>query len=335
MSLIQGFAAHAAGAELLPYKYDPGDLKPTEVEIAISHCGICRSDIHMVDNDWSISHYPLIPGHEIIGKVTATGSAVLGLNTGDRVGVGWQANSCGHCEWCLQGAENICPDSQGTCVHRCGGYADRIRVNARFVFLIPEGLDSERAAPLLCGGITVYSPLRTHGVSPASHVGVIGIGGLGHLAVQFAHAFGAEVTAFSMSPAKEPDARSLGADNFVNTRESKTLKKMAGHFDLILSTIEADQDWGAYITALRPHGTLCFVGVPPSVLGLPVFPLVSGQKSVTGSPNGSPRMIREMLGVAERHKVQAITERFAMAKANDAVTKVKKNRVRYRAVLVN
>ena len=335
MPFIQGFAAHAAGAELLPYKYDPGDLKQSEVEIAISHCGICRSDVHMVDNDWGISQYPLIPGHEIIGKVTATGSAVLGLNTGDRVGVGWQANSCGHCEWCLQGAENICPDLQGTCVHRCGGYADRVRVNARFVFLIPDGLESERAAPLLCGGITVYNPIRTHGVSPASNVGVIGVGGLGHLAVQFAHAFGAEVTAFSMSPAKEADARSLGADNFVNTRESKTLKKMAGHFDLIVSTIEADQDWSAYIAALRPHGTLCFVGVPPGVLGLPVFPLVSGQKAITGSPNGSPRMIREMLRVAERHKVQAITERFAMAKANDAVTKVKKNRVRYRAVLAN
>ncbi len=159
--------------------------------------------------------------------------------------------------------------------------------------------------------------------------------GLGHLAVQFAHAFGAEVTAFSSSPAKEADARSLGAEHFVNTRETKTLKKLAGHFDFILSTIEADQDWSAYVAALRPHGKLCFVGVPPGVLGLPVYPLVSGQKVITGSPSGSPRMIREMLRVAERHKVQAITERFAMSKANDAMTKVKKNQVRYRAVLAN
>jgi alcohol/geraniol dehydrogenase (NADP+) len=335
MPLIQGFATHAAGAELLPYKYDPGDIKPNEVEIAISHCGICRSDLHMVDNDFGISQYPLIPGHEIIGKVTATGTTVLGLNVGDRVGVGWQANSCGHCEWCLQGEENLCPDLQGTCVHRNGGYADRVRINARFVFLIPDGLESERAAPLLCGGITVYNPIRSLGVNPASRVGIVGIGGLGHLAVQFAHVFGAEVTAFSTSPAKEPDARSLGADNFVNTRETKTLKNLAGHFDLILSTVEADQDWSAYIAALRPHGTLCFVGAPPGVLGVAVYPLVSGNKIITGSPNGSPRMMREMLRVAERHKVQAITERFAMSKANDAVTKVKKNRVRYRAVLVN
>jgi uncharacterized zinc-type alcohol dehydrogenase-like protein len=151
----------------------------------------------MVDNDWGISQYPLIPGHEIVGKVVGTGTAVLGLNNGDRVGVGWQANSCGHCEWCLQGAENLCPDSQGTCVNRNGGYADRVRVNARFVFPIPDGLESERAAPLLCGGITVYNPIRTYGINPASQVGIVGVGGLGHMAVQFAHAFGAEVTAFS------------------------------------------------------------------------------------------------------------------------------------------
>ena len=335
MPHIQGFAAHAAGAELLPYKYDPGDIKANEVEIAISHCGICRSDLHMVDNDAGTSQYPLIPGHEIIGKITSTGSAVLGLNAGDRVGVGWQANSCGHCEWCLQGAENLCADSQGTCVNRHGGYADRVRVNARFVFLIPEGLESERAAPLLCGGVTVYNPIRTHGIHPASRVGIVGIGGLGHMALQFARAFGAEVTAFSSSPAKEVDARALGADNFVNTRETKTLKNMAGYFDFILSTVEADQDWNAYITALRPRGALCFVGVPPGAVGLPILPLVAGQKIVTGSPTGSPLMIREMLRVAERHKVQAITERFPMAKANDAVIKVKKNRVRYRAVLAN
>jgi alcohol/geraniol dehydrogenase (NADP+) len=335
MPLIQGFATHAAGAELLPYKYDPGDIKANEVEIAISHCGICRSDLHLIDNDWGISQYPLIPGHEIIGKVTATGTAVLGLNLGDRVGVGWQAHCCGQCEWCLQGEENLCPDLQGTCVHRHGGYADRVRINSRFVFLIPEGLDSERAAPLLCGGLTVYNPIRSLGVNPSSRVGIVGIGGLGHMALQFARAFGAEVTAFSSSPAKEPDARSLGADQFVNTRETKLIKKLAGHFDVILSTVEADQDWTAYIAALRPHGTLCFVGAPPTPLGVGVNPIISGNKIITGMPNGSPRMMREMLRVAERHKVQAITERFAMSKANDAVTKVKKNRVRYRAVLVN
>src|ERR1700678_4645605 len=281
MPVFQGFATHAAGAELLPYKYDPGDIKPNEVEIAISHCGICRSDIHMVDNDWGISQYPLIPGHEIVGKVTVTGNAVLGLNTGDRVGVGWQANSCGHCEWCLQGEENLCADSQGTCVHRNGGYADRVRINARFVIPIPEALKSEHAAPLLCGGITGYHPLRTHGINPSSRVGVIGIGGLGHLAIQFARTFGAEVTAFSTTANKEDEARKLGAHRFVNSRESKALKEVAGTQDFIISTINADQDWGVYIQALRPTGTLCFVGVPPSPVALHAFPLIAGMRSIS------------------------------------------------------
>jgi uncharacterized zinc-type alcohol dehydrogenase-like protein len=333
MAVIQGFATHAAGAELLPYKYEPGDLKQHDVEIAISHCGVCRSDIHLIDNDWGISQYPFIPGHEIIGRVTVTGSAVLGLNTGDRVGAGWQANCCGHCEWCLQGAENLCADSQGTCVHRHGGYADRVRVNHRFVVPIPDGVDSERAAPLLCGGITVYNPIRTYGVNPSSRVGVVGIGGLGHLALQFAHAFGAEVTAFSTSPAKEAESRSLGAHQFVNTRETKMLRKLAGYFDFILSTVGHEQDWNAYLAALRPRGILCFVGVPPANLSISALPLVSGQKIITGNPSGSPRMLTEMLDVAARHKVQAITETFALSRVNDAVEKVKKNQVRYRAVL--
>lgn len=335
MPLINGFAAHAAGAELLAYKYEAGELKPNEVEIAISHCGICRSDIHLIDNDWGISQYPFIPGHEIVGKITDIGSAVLGLNAGDRVGVGWQAGSCGHCEWCLRGEENLCADSQGTCVHRNGGYAERVRVNARFVVALPDGLESERTAPLLCAGITVYNPLRSYGTNPSSRVGVIGIGGLGHLALQFAHIFGAEVTAFSASPAKEGEARSLGAHHFVNTRESKTLKNLGGCFDLILSTINNDQDWNAYVAALRPTGTLCFLGVPPAPPSLAIAPLVMGQKAIAGSPIGSPRMLAEMLDVAARHKVQAMTELFPMSKVNDALNKVRKNHARYRAVLAN
>lgn len=333
MAVIHGFAVHAAGAELLPYKYEPGDLRPSEVEVAVSHCGMCRSDIHLIDNDWSISQYPFIPGHEIIGRVTQTGNAVLGLNIGDRVGVGWQAGCCGHCEWCLQGAENLCADSQGTCVHRNGGYAERVRVNSRFVVHIPEGLESERTAPLLCGGVTVYSPMRTHGINPSSRVGVVGIGGLGHLALQFAHAFGAEVTAFSTSLAKESESRSLGAHQFVNTRETKMFKKLTGYFDFILSTINYDQDWSAYINALRPQGTLCFVGVPTANLSIPAAPLVLGQKLVCGSPIGSPRTLVEMLDVAARHKIQAVTETFSLPKVNEAVEKIKKSQMRYRAVL--
>jgi uncharacterized zinc-type alcohol dehydrogenase-like protein len=335
MNEIHGLAAHAAGAELLPFKYDPGKLGQHDVEIAISHCGICHSDLHLISNDWGISQYPFIPGHEVVGKVTAVGSNVRSLTVGQRVGLGWQSNSCGICEWCTRGMENLCPAAESTCVHRHGGYADRVRANSRFVIPIPDALESVHTAPLLCGGITVYNPLRTHGVNPSSRVGIVGIGGLGHMAIQFARVFGAEVTAFSTSASKEEEARSLGAHHFINSRESKALKEAAGTQDFILFTANADQDWGAYIQALRPTGTLCFVGIPPSPVSIHAFPLISGMRSISGNPTGSPYRIKEMLDVAARHGVKAKTELFPMNQANTAIEKVKKNKVFYRAVLGN
>ena len=218
---------------------------------------------------------------------------------------------------------------------RNGGYADSIRVNAKFAIPIPEGMESETVAPLLCGGITVYAPLRNHRVRPSSRVGVIGIGGLGHMGIQFARAFGAEVTALSTSKDKEREAKELGAHNFVNTRDAAELKKVAGSFDLLLSTVSADQDWQALVNSLRPKGTMCVVGAAPSPMAISAFSLIGGQRAVSGSPSGSPRDLYEMLDVASRHGVKAITERFAMAKANDAIAKVRKSKVRYRAVLAN
>lgn len=335
MSEIHGLAAHAAGAQLLPYKYNPGELGRHEVEIKISHCGVCHSDVHLIDNDWSNSKFPFIPGHEIVGTVVGVGADVVGLKMGERVGVGWQADSCGICEWCRQGDEHLCAKAQPTCVGRNGGYADKVRVNARFAIPIPAALESENVAPLMCAGITVYSPLRNHGVRPSSRVGIIGIGGLGHLGIQFAKAFGAEVTAFSTAKDKEAEAKSLGAHNFVNTRDTGALKKVAGSFDFLLSTVSADQDWQGYVGALKPKGMFCLVGAATSPIQVQGFSLLSGQKSISGSPTGSPRDLYEMLDVAARHGVKAITERFAMAKANDAIAKVKKNKVRYRAVLAN
>lgn len=335
MSEFRGLATHAAGAHLLPYRYDPGELQEDQVEVKISHCGVCHSDVHLIDNDWGISKYPFIPGHEIVGTVTAVGTRVLDRTVGERVGIGWQADSCGICEWCRRGEEQLCALSQPTCVGRNGGYADYIRVNGKFAIPVPEVLESENVAPLLCAGITVYSPLRNHLVRPSSRVGVVGIGGLGHLGVQFARAFGAEVTAFSTSKDKEDEARALGAHHFVLTRDTAALKKVAGSFDLILNTVNADLDWQAYLHALRPKGTFCFVGVPPSPVTLQVFPLVAGQRAVSGSPTGSPGDLAEMLDVAARHNVKAVTEKFSMDKANEAVARVKKNQVRYRAVLAN
>jgi uncharacterized zinc-type alcohol dehydrogenase-like protein len=332
---IHGLAVHAAGAQLVPYRYEPGELLANEVEVKISHCGVCHSDIHLIDNDWGNSKYPFVPGHEIVGTVSAVGKDVKDRKVGERVGIGWQSDSCGICEWCRQGDEHLCANSQGVCVGRNGGYADAVRVNSRFAIPVPESLESENVAPLLCGGITVYSPMRKHGVGPFSRVGVVGIGGLGHLGLQFAKAFGAQVTALSTSKDKEAEALDMGATSFVNTRDTAELKKIAGSFDFLLSTVSADQDWQALVNSLRPKGTLCIVGVPPSPITLQAFPLISGQRSVAGSPIGSPRDLHEMLDVAARHGVKAITERFAMAKANDAIARVKKGKVRYRAVLTN
>jgi uncharacterized zinc-type alcohol dehydrogenase-like protein len=335
MSELHGLAVHAAGAHLLPYKYDPGELPTHEVEIKVSHCGVSYSDIHLIDNDWGFSKYPFIPGHEIVGTVVAVGTEVRSLTLGERVGVGWQADSCGICEWCRQGDEHLCAKAQPTCVGRNGGFADRLRVNSRFAIPLPKVLESESTAPLMGAGMTVYSPLRNHGVRPSSRVGVIGIGGLGHLGLQFAKAFGAEVTAFSTSKDKESDARELGAHNFVHTRDTGALKKVAGSFDLLLSTVDADQDWQAYVNALRPKGTFCMVSAPSSPLQIQALSLVGAQRSIAGSSTGSPRDLNEMLDVAARHGVKAVIESFPMAKANDAVAKVKKHQVRYRAVLAN
>jgi alcohol/geraniol dehydrogenase (NADP+) len=332
---IHGLAVHAAGAQLLPYKYEPGELRAHEVEVKISHCGVCHSDIALIDNDWGNSKYPFIPGHEIVGTVSAVGSEVRDRKVGERVGIGWQSDSCGACEWCLQGDEHLCAKAQLTCVGRNGGYAESIRVNSRFVIAIPKALESEHTAPLLCAGVTVYAPMRNHGVTRTSRVGVVGIGGLGHLGIQFAKAFGAEVTALSTSKDKEAEARTMGADNFVNTRDMADVKRMAGSFDFLLSTVSADQDWQAFVNSLRPKGTMCVVGVPPSPIAVQAFSLISAQRSIAGSTIGSPRDLREMLEVAATHGVKAITEKFPMAKANEAIARVKKSKVRYRAVLAN
>lgn len=335
MSEIHGLAVHAAGAQLVAYKYDAGELRSNEVEVRISHCGVCHSDVHLIDNDWGVSRYPFIPGHEIVGTVSAVGSDVRQHTLGDRVGIGWQADSCGICEWCRQGDEHLCAFAQPTCVGRNGGYAAAIRVNARFAIAVPAALESENTAPLLCAGITVYSPLRNHGVRPSSRVAVVGIGGLGHLGLQFARAFGAEVTALSTSLDKEAEAARMGADHFVNTRDAAEMRRLAGSFDFVLSTVSADQDWQALVNSLRPKGTLCVVGVPPSPMALQAFPLIGGQRALSGSPTGSPRDLHEMLDVAARHNIKAMTERFAMAEANEAIARVKKSKVRYRAVLAN
>ncbi len=332
---IESYAALAAKKLLEPFQYEPEALRPLDVEIKISHCGICHSDVCLIDDDWKISHYPLVPGHEIIGTITEVGSDTHQFHVGERVGIGWQSGSCLECEWCLRGEENLCSQMQGTCVQGYGGYAKFIRVHSRFVFAIPEALTSENAAPLLCGGITVYSPLRVYEVNAAMKVGIIAIGGLGHLAIQYANAFGCEVTAFSTSKSKEAEAKSFGAHHFVSTKEEGALEKIAGSLDFILSTVSADLNWSDYINVLRPKGRLCIVGVPENDIQFPAFPVIMGQKSICGSPIGSPTMIREMLQFSALHGIKAQTEIFPMTDVNQAIARLRKNEARYRIVLEN
>lgn len=328
---IKAFAAYQPKEELKHYEFEQIPLRDEDVEVQITHCGICHSDIHLIDNDWGNSTYPLVPGHEIVGTVIRMGAKVQHLKPGMRVGIGWQADSCGHCEYCTRGEEHLCPNNQATCVGRPGGFAESIVVNSRFAIPVPEQLESENAAPLLCGGVTVYSPLREYNVKPYHKVGVIGIGGLGHLALQFASAFGCEVTAFSTSPDKEQEAKKLGATHFVNSRDPEQLKQFKGYFDFIISTVFVDLDWKTYVDLLKPKGRLNFVGVA-GTLEIPIGMLLP-YKNVSGSVIGSPSIIQEMFEFAARHHIQAKTETLAMEEVNTAIKKVRENKARYRMVL--
>ncbi len=332
--IVHAYAAMQAKESLKPFDYKSDALLPDDIEVAITHCGICHSDVHLVDNDWGISTFPLVPGHEIIGTVSAVGSAVNQFKAGQRVGIGWQCKSCLTCENCCKGEENLCLKAQGVAVAHHGGFAERVRSHARFVVPIPDALESENAAPLLCAGITVYSPLRNHNVRPNMKVGVIGIGGLGHLALQFAKAFGCDVTAFSSDASKEKEAREFGAHHFINSIKDEALNSYQNSFDFILSTVNVDLNWEKYVSLLRAHGTLCFVGAANRV-NVPIMSLVDGNKTICGSQIGGPLMINEMLEFAARHGIHAKTQMMPMNQAADALNLVRNNKARYRIVLEN
>lgn len=329
---IRGYAATAAAETLQPFEYDPGELRSDEVEIDVDYCGICHSDLSMVDNAWLMSAYPFVPGHEVSGTVAAVGDAVTHLDVGDKVGLGWYARSCGTCGQCLSGNQNLCPDAAGLIVGRHGGFAEKVRAQATWCVPLPDGVDPVTAGPLFCGGITVFNPIVQLGVLPTDRVGVVGIGGLGHLALQFLRAWGCEVTAFSSSPSKEADARGLGAHHFVASGDRSALDAVAGRFDVILVTVNVALDWEAYVAALRPRGRLHLVGAAPEV-GSAVFPLIAGQKSISGSPLGSPATTATMLDFAARHGVAPHTEVFPMSQVNEAMRKLRTDHPAHRLVL--
>ncbi len=330
---IQGWAAHGAKRKLEPFTYDAGLLGPEEVEIAVEYCGLCHSDISILNNDWGLSRYPVVPGHEAVGRVIAAGDHVKGLHIGQRVGVGWNADSCMHCHECITGNNNLCLEAAPTIVGRHGGFADRIRAHWLWAIPLPDALDSSSAGPLLCGGITVFAPLITFGVKPTDRVGVVGIGGLGHLALQFANAWGCEVTAFTSNPSKADEARKFGAHRIVSSRDSAEILQAANSLDFLLITVNIPLDWASLLKTLKPNGRMHVVGAVLEPMPIPAFDLIMGQKSVSGSPTGGPATISAMLDFAARHNIAPQVEHFPLSKVNDAIEHLAAGKARYRVVL--
>jgi len=332
-----GFAALEAGAELKPFEFDLGPLGDHQVDVKVEHCGICYSDVSMLHNHWGLTKYPFVPGHEIIGIVESTGAHVSRLKPGQRVGIGWSSGSCNTCEMCMTGNHHLCASNVPTVMGPYGGFSERVRAQAEWVFPLPENLDASMAGPLMCGGITVFSPMLEFGVKPTHRVGVIGIGGLGHLAIKFLHAWGCEVTAFSSHPEKETEARQFGAHHLVRSVDHDSLAKLANSFDYIISTVNTtlDCDWNTYLNALRPKGKLVMVGAVLEPMQVSMFTLLLGQKVVAASPTGSPATMSCMLDFASRHNILPKVESFPFAKVNEAIEILRQGKMHYRAVLSN
>jgi uncharacterized zinc-type alcohol dehydrogenase-like protein len=333
MTQINGWAAHGPGQPLTRYSFDPGPLGPEQVEIAVEHCGVCHSDLSVAENEWGISKFPIILGHEAVGRVVALGEQAKGLSMGQRVGIGWTSHSCMYCRDCLTGDQHLCSQAVFTILGHQGGFADRMRAHWAWTIPLPEGIDMSSTGPLLCGGVTVFAPLATYGVKASDHVGIVGIGGLGHMGIKFARAWGCEVTAFTSSDSKNAEARGFGAHRVISSRDSKAIAGAARSLDLLIVTVSASLDWNAMLQTLRPRGRMHVVGAVAEPMAIPAFTLIFGQKNVSGSPTGSPTMIATMLEFAARHKVTPQVEYFPMSRVNEALAHLKAGKARYRIVL--
>ncbi len=332
---IRAYAVKQAGAPLERYDFDAGELGLDEVEIAVSYCGVCHSDLSIIDNDWGMSDYPVVAGHEIAGTIIRMGAAVKGLEVGQSVGVGWTAASCQYCDLCIAGKGNVCSQVVPTIIGHSGGFADKVRAQWQWVIPLPAELDESKAGPLLCGGITVYRPIIQHQLDASKKVGVIGIGGLGHMALDFLNAWGCEVTAFSSSPEKYEEIRAMGAHHIIDSKDQTALAAAANSLDLIISTVNVALDWNNYLTILKPEGKLHYVGAVLSPLDIQAFSLIAGAKSVAGSPTGSASELRQMIQFAARVGVEPITETYPMSKINEAIAHMRAGKARYRIVLKN
>lgn len=335
-AIVHAYAAMAAKAPLMPFSYEPGALGPDEVDVRVTHCGICHTDAAMVDNEWGFSQYPVVPGHEVVGTVSAVGANVTGLAVGERVRVGALCGACMKCEWCEAGQQHVCPSVVGTVMngHR-GGFATHVRVsNWQFAMPIPSAIASEHAGPLMCAGTTVFTPLLRYGVRSTDRVAVVGIGGLGHLALQYLAKWGCDVTAISSTHDKDAQARAFGARHVIATRGTHELQAVARTFDFILSTVSAALPWDVFLAALRPQGKLCIVGIPDQPISVQPFNLIGGEKSIVGGQPGSIAEMRKMLAFTAQHGIKPMIETFRMTDANLALEHTRSGKARFRAVLV-
>lgn len=337
-----GYAATSPEAPLSPYEFERRALRPDDVAIAIDYCGICHSDLHLARNEWGGTAYPIVLGHEIIGRVIETGREVKGLAPGDRVGVGCMVDSCRHCLPCLEGIEQYCengytataggPDGDGGITH--GGFSDRIVVRQEFVLRVPEGLDAAAAAPLLCAGVTTYSPMKHWKVGPGSRVGILGIGGLGHIAIKLAKALGAHVTAFTSSAGKEAEVRALGADAVIVGNDPQRLSGLTGSLDLILNTVSAPMDLNPYIGLLRLDGAMVMLGAPAGTHRAPMMWLLeSHRRSIAGSIIGGIPETQEMLDLCARHGIGCDIELMRPEQINEAFDRLERGDVKFRFVV--
>lgn len=341
MAIAKGYAAQAASDKLTPFTFERREPNADDVVIAIKHCGVCHSDIHMVDNGWGQSLYPIVPGHEITGVVTAVGFGVTRFKEGDRVGVGCFVDSCTTCAQRDLELEQYQPGliltysspQPGSDLPTYGGYSDHMVVKEGYVLSIPDNLPLDAAAPLLCAGITLYSPLRHWKAGPGKSVAILGLGGLGHMGVKLAHAMGAEVTVLSQSLSKQEDGLKMGADHYHATSDPKTFETLAGAFDLLICTVSAALDWGAYLNLLKVDGAMVLVGAPEEPAPLNAFALIPGRRTLAGSMIGSIKETQEMLDFCGQHDIVAEIETIAIDQINDAYARMLKSDVRYRFVI--
>jgi len=340
---VFGYAAHSPKDDLVPFRFDRREPRANDVVIEALFCGVCHSDLHTARNDWGGTKYPVVPGHEIVGRVASVGSAVTALKTGDAVGVGCMVDSCQHCAACAKGFEQYCEEAATFTYNSVdrhdstptfGGYSEKIVVSEKFVLKVPETLDLAATAPLLCAGITTWSPLRHWKIGSGSRVAVVGLGGLGHMALKLAKALGASVTLITRSAGKEEDARRLGADQIVLSTDRKQMKSVAGRFDLIIDTVPSVHDLNPYLPTLALDGTLVLVGyLGPLDPTLNTVPLILGRKSVAGSLIGGIAETQEMLDFCGEHGITSDIEMIKMQEINQAYERMLKSDVKYRFVI--